>query len=149
MPNQRVSEDIKAAAIADLMAGDQPAIVAQRYGVNRNTVQQWKQRMSPLLSPNMSTIVSPEATIIHRPTTEQRQVRISELIIEVLEARLEAQLAITRHVQTNDTWLAKQTAADLAALDGHLHRTAVDVLDRLAGKRSASNEEGDENTASD
>jgi DNA-binding transcriptional regulator LsrR (DeoR family) len=151
MARQQVSAEIKAAALADLLAGDQPAIVAQRYGLNRDTVNKWKQRLSTHLSVDMSTDMSTdkcvdtpsETSLVRRPTIEDRQTRIGELIIELLEARLAAQLAIARHVETNDAWIFAQSAADMASLDAHLHRTAVDTLDRLASRRRPEDNSGD------
>lgn len=137
MARQQYSEDVKAAAMADLMAGEQPAVVAQRYGLPPGTVRQWKNRMAVTLAvtPDVTPHDPPRVTAIQRPNVEDRQARIGSLIIELLQARLEAQLALARHITTNDAWVDKQTASDLASLDGHLHRTAVDVLDRLAGRR--------------
>ena len=137
------SDDIKAAAMADLLTGDQPAVVAERYGVRPGTVRQWKMRLE--VTPSVTNHVTDAVTVVQqRPTIEERQARIGSLIIEVLEARLEAQLAITKHVSTNGTWINNQTAADLATLDGHLHRTAVDVLDRLAAAHRSSATNNDE-----
>ena len=55
---QRYSKEIKAAALADLASGDQPAVVAQRYGLNRDLVNKWKQRMSAQVSAPLSAQTS-------------------------------------------------------------------------------------------
>jgi hypothetical protein len=39
------SIEIKAAAIADLLTGEQPAIVAKRYGLPGSLVRKWKFRL--------------------------------------------------------------------------------------------------------
>lgn len=146
---QSYSEEIKAAAMADLMSGEQPAVVAQRYGLNRETVKTWKKRLEPITEPAHEPITEPDTTIIRRPTYQLQQERIGSLIIQVLEARLQAQVAIAHHVRTNGTWINNQSASELAALDGHFHRTAVDVLDRLAGRHNAQSDEGGENPTGD
>lgn len=134
MARQSMSEEVKAAALADLLAGEQPAVVAQRYGINRGTVKSWKARLASTDASTAPLDASVDA-VIRQPAVEDRQARIGALIIQLLEARLAAQIAIAEHVRTNGTWINEQTASDLASLDGHLHRTTVDVLDRLAGSR--------------
>jgi hypothetical protein len=147
MAQQPIPAEIKAAALADLLAGEQPAIVAKRYGLNRTTVNSWKSRLTAFAdastAPLDASANAPGTTLVRQPTVEDRQARIGTLILELLEARLVASIAIAHHIQTNDTWINVQTASDLATLDGHLHTATVAVLDRLADSRRAADDLGD------
>lgn len=137
MPRATVPPDIKARAIADLMDGEQPAIVAERYradGVTASQARKWKQRF---VTPSVTESVTPSVTKppIRRPAVELQQLEIGELIMANLRAKLVATQRIAEHV-TIPTWLDKQGASDMATLFEALDRSAVGILDRLA-QRSA------------
>lgn len=125
---QRYSKEIKAAALADLASGEQPAIVAQRYGLNRDLVNKWKQRMSAPMSAPMSA--QPSAPI-RRPQVELEQQSLTDLVMSNLRAKLIATQRIAEYAATPE-WLDKQNAADVAGLFECLDRSAVGILDRLA-----------------
>lgn len=125
---QRYSKEIKAAALADLASGDQPAVVAQRYGLNRDLVNKWKQRMSAQVSAPLSAQTSAP---IRRPSVELEQLSLTELVMSNLRAKLIATQRIAEHATTPE-WLNKQNAADVAGLFECLDRSAVGILDRLA-----------------
>lgn len=126
----------KAAAIADLLNGEQPAIVAARYGFESATVRQWKSR---LVTPDVTEGV----TVIRRPEVEQQQLAIGELVLENLRAKLIATQRIAEHAAT-PTWLDKQNAADVATLFERLDQSAIGILDRLAAsQRPAALLDGD------
>ncbi len=134
----RASPEIKAAALADLAAGEQPAIVAERYGFDRETVKKWKQR---LVSPRTSPL-SPSNVPIVRPKIEAQQIAIGELILDLLRAKLQASAAIAKAAR-DPAWLAQQPAAELAALGQWLDASAFAIGDRLAGgaRRDADEDE--------
>lgn len=120
-----VGPDIKAAAIADLYAGDPPQIVADRYRLNPATVRSWKLRevsAAPLQI---------DATQHATPAASQRE-HIGELVIELLRAKLEASQAIAR-ATSNAAWLDRQSAAELALFGEWLDGSAFAIGDRLAG----------------
>jgi hypothetical protein len=127
MPRSTVKPDVRAAAIADLQAGEQPAIVAERYNLNRDTVKQWKQRY--VTEP---VTVSPPVV---RPTLERQQSEIGTLIIELLTAKLTASKAIAT-AASDPTWLRSQSAEQLAILGEWLDTTAFAIGDRLANTAS-------------
>ena len=131
---QRYSKEIKAAALADLASGEQPAVVAQRYGLNRDLVNKWKQRMSAQTSAPMSAQTSAP---IRRPQVELEQLSLTELVMNNLRAKLIATQRIAEHATTTE-WLNKQTAADLAGLFECIDRSAVGILDRLATTQRAA-----------
>lgn len=123
---RKYSDEIKAAALADLAAGEQPAVVAQRYHLNRDLVNKWKQRLSVPVSASVSVPV-------RSPAIEQQQYDLGELVLQNLRAKLVATQRIAEHVAL-PSWLDKQTAADVAELFTALDRSAIGILDRLAGQ---------------
>lgn len=133
MPASRVSPEIRAAALADLAAGEQPAVVAQRYGLDPSIVRVWKQRHVT----DGVTPVTSGVTTIQRPALEAQQLALGDLVLENLRAKLIATQRIAEHA-TVPAWLDKQTAADVAALFTALDRSAIGILDRLASHTAPS-----------
>lgn len=127
-----VPPEVKAAALADLHAGEQPAVVAERYGLDREVVKKWRQRMrgdmSPRLSPH-SGDMSPAP--VRQPAVEARQQTLAELVEANLRAKLIATQRIAEHV-TRDEWLNQQNATAVAELFDAIDRSAIGILDRLA-----------------
>jgi len=126
----------KARALADLMNGDQPAIVAERYGFPAGTVRQWKKR---LVTPAVTSSVT--APVTARPAIERAQLDIAALVLDNLRAKLIATQKMAEHV-TTATWLEKQNAADLATLFETIDRAAVAILDRMARGSRADDADG-------
>ena len=131
MTRRSVSAEIKAAALADLAVGEQPAIVAQRYRLNPATVRSWKLRLDEGATPIATEHATPVATILRRPAVEAQQLTIAELVASNLRAKLVATQRIAEHV-TREEWLTKQSAVDVATLFESLDRSAIGILDRLA-----------------
>jgi transposase-like protein len=138
---RRISPDLRAAALADLLAGDQPAIVAERYGLDRNTVKQWKSRY---VTGNVTE--KPARVPIQKPTVEAQKAHIGETILDLLRAKLKASQAIAEAVSDPD-WLVRQSAAELAALGQWLDGTAFAIGDRLAGGGGRSDPGPDDSTS--
>jgi hypothetical protein len=134
MPRSTVSPEIKAAALADLAAGEQPAVVAKRYGLSRDMVNKWRQRViPPIVSTPMSTDMSMSASsqqVIRYPTIEEYQARIHQRMLALLEAKINASERLAEHIQAD--WLDKQSAGGFAELGDFLDRTAVGLLAILA-----------------
>src|SRR5690242_18716507 len=106
------SDEVKAQALAALLAGQAPALVAATYGIPVGTLKSWKSRQK-----NGDAV----ATV----ATEKRE-RIGALLLEYLETTLEtlkAQQVVFRDVD----WLKKQSAAEAATL----HGVTVDKAIRL------------------
>ena len=129
----RASPDIKAAALADLMAGEQPAVVAAKYGIDAATVRKWKERH---VTSDVTVAVTRDVTPV-RPTVEAQQRAIGEIVLDLLRAKLEASRAIAEAAK-NPAWLAEQPAAELAVFGQWLDSTAMALGDRLAGSRAAA-----------
>lgn len=133
--------EIKAAALADLATGEQPAVIAQRYNLDPAVVRQWKKRQD-IVTPD----VTDRVTVVTRPSVEAQQLALGDLVLENLRAKLIATQRIAEHA-TLPSWLEKQTAADVAGLFEVLDRSAIGILDRLAGAQrsaipAASNDDG-------
>ena len=127
-----ISPDIKAAALADLASGEQPAVVAERYKLSSATVRKWKERYAP--EPDVTPLVTRDSsgvTPLRRPTIEAQQHRIGVAVLDLLEAKLRASEALAKIAHDAD-WRAKQTGSDVAALGMWLDQTAFAIGDRLA-----------------
>lgn len=144
MARQRVTPEIRAAALADLHAGEQPAVVADRYGLDGATVRKWKQR---LVTPTVTEHVTPDVTVsrapVARPQVARQQAEIGALVLDLLAAKFRASEAIAKAV-TDEAWLKQQPASELAALGEWLDATALAIGDRLAGRpRPAGDADGE------
>ena len=128
MPRSKVTPEVRAAALADLHNGDQPAIVAERYGIDRGVVKMWKQRY---VSNVVSVTEGAPVSVIHRPQLELQQLELGELVMMNLRAKLIATQRIADYA-SSPAWIDKQNAADMAELFEVLDRSAISVLDRLA-----------------
>lgn len=129
--------EVKAQAIADLLTGEQPAIVAQRYGLPGGTVRQWKNRLvTPDVTDSVTSgVTKPGRTVTIRPQIDAQQLEIGALVMEALRAKVIATQRIAEYV-TQPAWFDKQTAAEVAELFEVLDRSAVSILDRLSRHRS-------------
>ncbi len=103
-------KDVKAAAIAALILGDSPTVIAERYNLPRGTVRNWK----------------PEA---------EKLAEVSRVsgggIIDLVENYVESGLvSLTAQAkQAGDPeWLRKQSAKDLAALHGGMTERTFHLL---------------------
>jgi len=139
MPPSKIPAKVRAAAIADLLDGAQPAVVAERYGIDAAKVRVWKQRY---VTADVTESITPGVTVMHRPAVEMQQLAIGDLIMENLRAKLIATQRIADYA-TTPTWLDKQNAADVATLFEALDRSAIGILDRLAQRRHASDSADD------
>lgn len=130
MPPPTVSPEIRAAALADLHAGEQPAIIAERYGIDRGVVKTWKQRY---VASRVTDPLAESARPVRSPAIEHAQLDIAALVMQNLRAKLTATQRIAEYAANNPVWLEKQTAADVGDLFERLDRSAIAILDRMAG----------------
>lgn len=134
---RKVNTATRAAAIADLQAGEQPAIVAERYSLDQSTVRVWKNRY--VTEPEtLRPVSSPPVQLAH----ERQKQQIGELVLDLLAAKLKASAALAEAVSSPE-WLARQSGSELAALGEWLDTTALALGDRLAGRRAAGDDAGD------
>lgn len=137
MARATVPPEVKAQALAALLAGEQPAVVAEQLGLNPATVRKWKERMDdPPVTPPV-TVSRP----VSRPTVEAQQRQIGAIILDLLAAKLEASAALAR-AATDPAWLRKQRGSELAALGQYLDSTALAIGDRLAGATRGADADG-------
>jgi hypothetical protein len=139
MARDTTDPTIKAAALADLLSGEQPAVVAQRYGLDRGLVKMWKQRY---VTAGVTSDQAAHVTVMHRPAIAAQQLAIGDLIMENLRAKLLATQKIAEYA-TTPSWFDKQTAADVATLFEALDRSAIGILDRLAQRQSGADDQRD------
>jgi hypothetical protein len=133
----RANPEVKAAALADLHAGEQPAVVAERYGLDPAKVRVWKQRyVTATVARPVTPVVTVERPTVRRPAEDARHQTLAELVEANLRAKLIATQRIAEHV-TRDEWLATQNATAVAELFEALDRSAIGILDRLAGAHAA------------
>lgn len=147
MARSTTGVEIKAAALADLATGEQPAVVAERYGLNPATVRSWKNRgpVATVVATDHATgdaTLQEHATVIRRPRVEAQQETLNELVVSNLRAKLLATQRISEHVQS-EAWLRTQTAADLATLFEAIDRSAIGILDRMAQAHAVANPDPD------
>ena len=134
---KRIAPKVRAAVLAELHAGEQPAVVAAKYGLDAATVRVWKQRY---VTEAVTPVTATEPT--RRPALEAQKVHIGETILDLLRAKLKASQAIADAAADPD-WLRRQPAAELAVLGQWLDSTAFAIGDRLAGAaRPADDAEG-------
>lgn len=139
---RRDDEKIKAQVIADLTAGEQPAIVADRYGIDTAKVRVWKQRYVTQSVTDVTPVTAPSVPPVQLEKIRQQN-RIGELVLELLAAKLEASQAIAQ--QANDVaWRKQQRAGELAAFGQWLDQSALALGDRLAGAGRATDDESGE-----
>ncbi len=118
-----IDPQIRAAAIADLLAGEQPAVVAATHGLDPATVRQWKARF---------VTADPADVPTHRkPVLEAQKASMGELIIGCLRSKLQASQAVAA-VATDPEWVKRQSAAELAVFGQWLDASAFAIGDRLA-----------------
>lgn len=121
------SDQVKAQALAALLAGQTPAQVSAVFGVPVGTLRSWKSRQ---LRGEGVAIVA----------TEKRE-RIGALLLEYLEINLET-LKIQQIAFRNEEWLSKQSASEVAVLHGVSFDKAIRLLEGLA-ESEASQEDGE------
>ena len=116
-PRSIIPDEVKAAAMADLLLLS-PAAVAAKYGLKPATVRQWKSRELAEQLPLDVTAV-----------TRKKQ-RIGALMVEYLEAALNA-LTAQAYVASDPKYIDKQPASELAILHGDIADKSVRLVEAL------------------
>ena len=134
MARSNVTPEVRAAALADLHNGDQPAVVAERYGLDAGKVRMWKTRY---VAQSVADSVAQSVAVVHHPALALQQLELGELVMMNLRAKLIATQRIADYA-SSPAWLDKQNAADVAELFEVLDRSAIGILDRLAHRHADS-----------
>lgn len=119
------SDEVKAKALAALLAGQAPAQVAATFGIPIGTLKSWKSRQR-----NAGGV----ATV----ATDKKE-RIGELLLEYLEeglTTLREQVKVFR----DPTWLKDQSASEAAVLHGVIADKQIRLLEALADTDAESRE---------
>lgn len=90
--------ELRAQVIAAVVAGESLTTVANRFGVGKATVERWSREYRPV-----------------QPNNARTREEIGALVYDTVVETLRALTARTR-VTGSEDWVAKQSAADLAAL---------------------------------
>jgi transposase-like protein len=107
------SDELKAEVMAALLVGQSINHVAKEYKIPRGTVSTWSRNLPRN----------------HAVSTQKRE-RIGELLVDNVEAELETTLAM-QNVFSDEEWLKKQSASELAVLYGVIKDKTFRVLEAL------------------
>lgn len=110
------SEEVKAAAMAAMLAGQSINQVAKAYKLPRGTVGRWRAEISG----ETRTALGGE-----------RAGRIGDLVLENLEAMLKATTELIQFVSSEKDWLRDQSASEVAVLIGVISDKAYRILEAL------------------
>lgn len=122
MGRREYSDETKAQVMAALLTGQAVSKVADDYRIPYSTVGNWAKDARGLI----------------RDSSIQKRERIGELVVDNVEAALEATRALA-NVFADETWIRKQEAAQLAVLYGVLSDKTVRVLEMLPDGAGDSN----------
>jgi transposase-like protein len=109
------SDEIKAACMAALIAGQSIAEIAREYNIPEGTVACWRSRANG----SVASVASPET-----------KTAIGDLLLDYLRTAL-VSLKAQAVVASDPAWLMKQPASELAVLHGVMTDKAVRLLDAL------------------
>lgn len=111
------SDQVKAQALAAMLAGQAPAQVARALNIPVGTLHSWKSRQK-----NGDSLAS---------LASEKKERIGALLLEYLETTLET-LKQQQELFRDAEWLYKQSAAEVATLHGVSFDKTVRLLEGLA-----------------
>lgn len=129
MTRTKIADEVKAAALADLVLMS-PAAVAAKYQLNPKTVSVWKVRELP------ATLEMATEVVV------QKKHVIAALALSYLEASLNAQIA-QAYVASNPNYINRQPAGELAILHGVLADKSLRLLEALHPRSSADHDIGE------
>lgn len=115
---------MKAAVMAALLDGQTLRHIEREHGVPKSTVERWGREADMLMGGVPSV-------------PDKKKEQIGGLLIDLLVAKLEAQIAMAKH-SGDKNWLAKQDASAFAMLLG----VSDDKLMRLLEKFESGNDVG-------
>ena len=118
MGRREYSDETKAQVMAALLAGQSVSATAERFQIPKGTVSGWAKRAGAGVRSELATVAT------------QKKERIGHLIIDNLEAEMEATKAMT-NVFKDEQWLRKQEASQLAVLFGVIKDKTHRVLQEL------------------
>lgn len=117
------SDEVRAQAVAALLAGQGVSEVARQYKLPKSTVSRLKNSLAP--------------QVLEQVGTEKRE-SLAGLIEEHLSTSLKSATKLAHKVGTDDNWFTKQSADEIAILYGVLTDKAIRILEAA---EAASHEE--------
>lgn len=120
------SEETKAAVQAALLAGEAPADVAARFGLDKGTISRWKAQIPPAQLQQVAT---------------KKETDLEGLLVGYLTANFHA-LTAQATVATDEDYLRKYPPQQLAVLHGVMADKAARIAAILTG--AAGRNEGSE-----
>jgi len=120
MARREYSDETKAQVMAALLTGQSVSAVASNYKIPYSTVGTWAKDAKGLV----------------RDSPIQKRERIGELVIDNVEAALEATRAMA-NVFADTEWLNKQEASQLAVLYGVISDKTYRILEALPDRPDA------------
>lgn len=124
-----ISEELKAAALADLYFMS-PSAVAAKHGIKRATIYKWIERGEPLARTDASDVV------------QIKKARIGALMLEYLEAAMNA-LTAQAYVTSDPDYINRQPAGELAILHGVIADKSVRLVEALHGDEPSPDPTGE------
>lgn len=106
--------EVRAAAVAALLAGQSVSAVAKAYKLPKGTVSSWKKR----------------TTVDASATQKSDGKSIGDLLLELLEANIRGLINATS-VLRDPKWLREQGAAELGTFIGITHDKVVRMLEAM------------------
>lgn len=126
------SDQVKAAALAALLAGQSFSEVARQFSVPIGTLKSWKQRNADVIG----------SGLVDAADASTKKERIGALLLDYLVTTLET-LRTQQRAFANEAWLHKQSAGEVAVL----HGVSVDKAIRLLESLTDSDDPGSPNPA--
>lgn len=111
---QSYSDETKAAVMAALLAGQSINSVAREYKIPKGTVSDWNRKAHERVGPE---------------PTQKRE--IGALLLEYLQTNL-ATLRKQSEVFSDEKWLKRQSASELAVLHGVLADKTIRLLEAVS-----------------
>lgn len=111
------SDEVKAAVMAELLAGQSSAFLSAKYKVPPTTIRAWKSRQY-----NGDSV----ATV----ATEKKS-RIGELLVDLLETEIET-LRLLSIAARDPKWLAIQSAQEMAVYSGVKYDKVARILEAFS-----------------
>lgn len=123
------SEEIKAAAMAALLAGQSVSAVAREYKIPKGTVSGWKKQAE------------------EKSNNSTQKKEIGSLLLDYLRTNLQT-LKKQSEVFSDERWLKKQSASEVAVLHGVLADKTIRLLEALADQEESPEADGQMETES-
>lgn len=116
MANRDYSDEVRAAVMASLLAGQSVSAVAREYKLPKGTVSDWKRKAAEGVG----------------PTPTQKRNEIGAMLLELVEANIAALVAVS-HTMADPEWSRKQSASELGTIFGITYDKVIRMLEAMGG----------------